>query len=110
MAYKGLSERRHPTAVHQLRDLGTERSLFVSSVVYTEMVATRGPAPSLNILRLTKTAFAWELPLEAWDLARNPSNDLPLAVPTALERWRSLAFENLSQSRQLGPHTLGVAL
>lgn len=63
------NERQHPQAVQLLRDVGAERPLFVSPVVYAELLATSDPEPIIDFLGLAKIGIVWEMPPEVWELA-----------------------------------------
>jgi predicted nucleic acid-binding protein len=62
-------ERHHAEAVQLLHDAGVEGPLFISPVVYAELMASRRPAVMKDFLDMAQISIVWTMPMEVWELA-----------------------------------------
>ena len=62
-------EAHHTLAVRLLRDAGADGPLFISPVVYAELMASKRPAAISDFLAMAKISVAWTMPTEVWELA-----------------------------------------
>jgi hypothetical protein len=85
-------EEHHAAAVQLLRDARAEGPLFISPVVYAELMASTRPAAMQDFLAMARISVAWSMPMEVWDLAgrsfcsrtfSSPAEPLPLAEADA---------------------------
>ncbi len=68
-------EAHHTLAVQLLRDVGADGPLFISPVVYAELLASRWPAAMLDFLAMARISVAWMMPTEVWELAGRSFGD-----------------------------------
>jgi predicted nucleic acid-binding protein len=68
-------ERHHAAAVELLRDAAANGPLFISPVVYAELMASKQPAVMHEFLDMAQISVAWTMPMEVWDLAGRSFGD-----------------------------------
>jgi predicted nucleic acid-binding protein len=68
-------EEHHAAAVQQLRDARAEGPLFISPVVYAELMASTRPAAMQDFLAMARISVAWSMPMDVWDLAGRSFGD-----------------------------------
>jgi predicted nucleic acid-binding protein len=68
-------EEHHAAAVQLLRDARAEGPLFISPVVYAELMASTRPAAMQDFLAMARISVAWSMPMEVWDLAGRSFGD-----------------------------------
>jgi predicted nucleic acid-binding protein len=68
-------EEHHAAAVQLLRDARAEGPLFVSPVVYAELMASTRPAAMQDLLAMARISVAWSMPMDVWDLAGRSFGD-----------------------------------
>ncbi len=62
-------EQHHTAAVQLLRDAGADGPLFISPVVYAELMASKQPAVMQDFLDMAQISIVWTMPMEVWELA-----------------------------------------
>ena len=95
-------EAHHTLAVGLLRDAGADGPLFISPVVYAELMASRRPAAVLDFLAMARISVAWTMPSEVWELAASVLRGSfhPTAVAVAMKPAGSLL--RLADARHKG--------
>jgi predicted nucleic acid-binding protein len=68
-------EQHHAAAVQLLRDAGADGPLFISPIVYAELMASKQPAVMHDFLDMAQISIAWTMPMEVWDLAGRSFGD-----------------------------------
>ncbi len=68
-------ETHHPVAVQWLRDVAADGPVFVSPVVYAELMASTRPEAFRDFLALARISVAWTMPSEVWALAGRTFGD-----------------------------------
>ena len=68
-------EEHHTVAVQLLRDVAADGPLFISPVVYAELMATKRPAAMQDFLDMAQISIAWTMPMEVWELAGRSFGD-----------------------------------
>ncbi len=68
-------EAHHPVAVQCLRDAGDDGPVFVSPVVYAELMASKRPEALRDFLVLARISVAWSMPPEVWERAGRAFGD-----------------------------------
>lgn len=68
-------EQHHAAAVQLLRDAGADGPLFISPVVYAELMASKQPAVMHDFLDMAQISIAWTMPTEVWDSAGRSFGD-----------------------------------
>lgn len=68
-------EQHHAAAVQLLRDAGADGPLFISPVVYAELMASKQPAVMQDFLDMAQISIVWTMPMEVWELAGRSFGD-----------------------------------
>jgi len=75
-------EEHHALAVQLLRAAGAEGPLFISPVVYAELMASKRHAAMEDFLAMAQISVVWTMPIEVWELAGRSLGDYA-------RQWRS---------------------
>jgi predicted nucleic acid-binding protein len=125
LAVLAQREAHHELAVELLRAAGAEGPLFVSPVVYAELMASKRPAAMQDFLGMAQISVAWTMPMEVWELAgrsfgdyarKRRSGSLPrrlladflIAAHAAHHGLRVLTFDTTVYDAMF-PHLLAVS-